>query len=488
MNSGCGGGSGSSTTVAPPSDDATTDVAVYYPENLTVTSPLESDNGGVSSRATITLTNHTAQLSTIVSMLSGGTLSACSFNPELFLQTETSAPCYGPTLDYENHPDSPGGTADGQLPSGDLGIWKETNAATTEACSAAQMNARMEGIGNKSYAAFTALASMICVDLVGGYGIPSESTNDIVADMNNMATSASLDASFTTATIAHSTVGTQDEFIYTLEYSYTDAFSDVYPMTMVVTHRSDSSGDYTGRFQYKFDLDTNAGNCPSISGNTPQTVAGSVLYARTGSDFAIDARYANFCGNGAAGFDSGVVSPSDKYDATTNPDGWGDNFNRFVVAFAESTYLGEYTYSWQAGLNDMNTRVLNIAVTEDATTGDKEGEAWFGYGADVSTSDNSIGGFICNWAGPGNSHTYSTNIQYQSLLQNSTTDIFEPVTSFITYAPTVSCDDADNTFVYDTDADGDLADEDATANATNNLKPFADYSGSFTVPTAPANF
>jgi len=472
-------------TTSGTTDDSTTDVAVYYPENLTVTSPLEAEASGVSSRSG-GLGSYTSQLATITEMLSGGTLEACSFDPALFLETPVNANCYGPAVAYQNHPDGVGGS--GQLPGGDLGIWFETEDSTTEACSAAQMNSRMEGVGNKSYAAFTALASMICVDLVSGYGIPSETTNDITTEMNAMATAASLDATFTTATITHATVDTQNEFTYTLEYSFTDVSSTVYPMLMIVTHRSGSTGDYTGRFQYKFNIDGNGGNCPTAASVTPQTVAGSVLYSRTGENFAIDARYANFCGNDATGFVDGVVDPSDKYDAGSNADGWGDNFNRFVASFVESTYLGDYSYSWQAGVNDNNTRALNISVSEDSTTGVKNGEAWFGFGADASTSDNSIEGFLCNWAGPGNSHTYTSNVQYQSLLQDATTGIFEPVTSNLTYAPTVSCNDTSDTFVYDTDADGSLADESATTNTTNNLKTFAEYLSAFTAPTPPSNF
>ncbi|PLX66653.1 MAG: hypothetical protein C0602_11320 [Denitrovibrio sp.] len=488
---GCGGGSSSSNVVSdntvdtPETDDTaeTVDTSVYYPENLTVSSPLKAQSAPVAERA-IPLTSFSSQLSTIISMLSGSTIASCAFDPELFLQEPGRAPCYGPAMLYQNHPDGSGG--DGELPGGDLGIWLETNAGSSEACSASQMNSRMEGIGNKSYAAFTALASMICVNLVNGHGIPSETTNDIVTDMNDMAAAASLDATFTTATITHQTVSSQNEFTYTLDYSYTAADATVYPMYMKVTHRSDSGGDYTGKFQYSFDMDTDAGNCPVVSGVIPQTVAGSVLYARTGTDFAIDARYANFCGNGATGFVSGLVDPSDKYNASTNPDGWGDNFNRFVAGFEESTFLGDYTYSWQAGLGDNNTRVLNIAVTQDSG-GTYAGESWFGYGADAASSDNSIGGFICNWAGPGNSHAYADKVQYQSLLQDAATLIFEPVTNNLLYAPAVSCND-EGSFVYDSDADSDLADENAADLLTNNLRDLSDYESAFTAPTPPSNF
>lgn len=470
-------------------DTETAEVASYYPENLTVASPLEADNGGTSyARAGgLSSMSYSKQLAIIASMLSGGTLASCAFDPGLFLQEPGRSECYGPTILYENHPDAPGGS--GELPGGDVGIWKETNSDTAEACSAAEMNSRMDGISSKSFAAFTALASMICVNTVSGHAMPADTTADITAKMNDMAAAASLSASFTTATIASAAADTTNQFTYTLEYTYTDSVtSTVYPMTMIVTHRYDSaSGDYTGRFQYTFDMDTDAGNCPESGGVHPETIAGSVLYGRTGSDFAIDARYANFCGHGAAGFVDGLVDPADKYVETANPDGWGDNFNRFVAAFAEETYVGNYTYSWQAGLGDNNTRVLNISV-DQADTGAYEGEAWFGFGDDAASADNGIGGFICNWAGPGNSHTYTDKVQYQSLLQNSATGIFEPVESYITYAPNVSCDDTDDSYVYDTDADGSLADESPTANITNDLRSFADYESAFTLPVPPSNF
>lgn len=478
---GCGSSSSSNT----PTETTDVERSVYYPENLTVTSPLVAAAPVTSeSRA---VSSFSDQLSTITTMLSAGAITACSFDPSLFLNVAVNANCYGPQMQYFDHQDSPS-DADGTLPTGDLGMWTENEGATTEACSAAQMNARMDGVSNKSHAAFTAMASMICVNFVGGHGIPSNSTNDILTDMNTMATSTSMSATFTTATIAHSTVGTQEEFVYTLEYSYTAPDTTVYPMEMIVTHRSSSSGDYTGRFQYKFDQDGNGGNCPTVGADRPQTLAGSVLYARTGTQFSIDARYASFCGNSATGFVSGVVDPSDKYNATTNTDGWADNFNRFVASFNETTYLGDYTYSWQAGHGDSNTRVLNINVAEHSTDPVLVGDAWFGYGDDMETTDNSIGGFICNWAGPGNSHTYSNLVQFQELEQDATTNTFETTSSYITYAPAVSCDDTDNDFYYDTDADGDMSDETTTENITNNLRPLTEYTSGFTVPTPPSNF
>jgi len=491
---GCGGGGSSSTTSNDSGDNASDiDVAVYYPENLTVTSPLESGSGGVSVAGSRAI-DISDQLNTITTMLSAGTIAACAFDPAEFLQSEGNASCYGPSIDYMNHPDSAGGTQDGSLAGGDLGIWLPVEGSN-EACSAVQMNSRMDGISSKSQAAFTAMASMICVDVLGGYGIPSDTTNDILDDMNDMATATSMDVVFETATIAHVTVSGQNQFTYTLNFTFEDNSID-YPIEMIVTHISDDTGDYQGRFQYKYAFDTtdiNGTNCPDDGTTAELAIAGSVLYARTGSDFAIDARYAQFCSNDAVGFVNGIVDPTDKFDEfnpTDNPDGWGDNFNRFVADFDEDTYLGNYTYAWQAGAGDSNTRVLNVSVTEDNVNSTLAGEAWFGYGSSIDTAnyDNGIGGFICNWMGPNNVHNYSNYVQYQSLLQDTVTGVFEPQVNHIAYAPVNSCVDNDNDFYYDTDADNDMTDENGTDNLATDLSAFADYIAAFTVPTAPSNF
>ena len=79
---------------------------------------------------------------------------------------------------YENHPEGPDGPVFGSdpypsLPTGDLGIWSETNDGT-EACIAAQLNGRMEAFKDQSYIALMNVASMIRVYMDDGNTWPDD--------------------------------------------------------------------------------------------------------------------------------------------------------------------------------------------------------------------------------------------------------------------------------------------------------------------------
>ena len=127
---------------------------------------------------------------------------------------------------------------------------------------------------------------------------------------------------------------------------------------------------------------------------------------------------------------------------------------------------GHYSYSWQAGVNDSHSRVLNVGLNDFDPM---DGVAWYGYGQSFDNGAQDAGqinGFICNWAGPGNNHTLLNMAQRQSLIYSAATDQFvvSDGGSNITYAPTVACvysSDEGGSFLYDRDLDGELGDESA---------------------------
>ena len=72
--------------------------------------------------------------------LEGTDVSACFDALPAKPQVESPL-CYGPAVDYEMHPDASGSDpTSGQLPTGDLGLWVETEPGTDTACAAAKLN------------------------------------------------------------------------------------------------------------------------------------------------------------------------------------------------------------------------------------------------------------------------------------------------------------------------------------------------------------
>jgi hypothetical protein len=429
-----------------------------------------------------------ADTDNINDVLNGSSASACSFDASLFLSKPGNADCYGPSITYENHPDAGSGSSSGELPPGDLGVWSEEETdGSGEACSAAQLNARLNGMSDQMNAGLMAAASVVCVINANSLSMPSDSRLTLTDEMNTALGSSSL--TFDAATLTHSDDTGRDQYVYALTYDYVDDDGETHEIEVSLTHvEGCDNNTYEGVLSYAVDASEGLefGNCPASGGSVPVTNAGSLAY-RKYSDFAMatDSRTAVFCGNGAADTfdDDGLVDFSAKYDATSNADGWGGDANRFITNFNPTTLSGQYAYEWQAGFRDNYTRAFNIYLERDNETDLLSGSAFFGYGQDVEDSDGSIDGFICNWAGPGGainsgsaesgSVTLAEKAQWQEIEESSVGGVFTASTSEITYAPTNDCDyDGGSSFVYDRDADGDLSDESASALVTNDLADF----------------
>ena len=133
----------------------------------------------------------------------------------------------------------------------------------------------------------------------------------------------------------------------------------------------------------------------------------------------------------------------------------------------------------------MMQRILRNA---DAATGD----AYFGFGKTVGTTDGEIDGMICNWAGPGNNHDPLPYAQHQPIKFDATVKGFIVGTagSEITFAPTSNCIyENTGSFWYDRDLDGENtgADQVNVWVATNNSDLVLKLLGVGTQSTVQAN-
>jgi hypothetical protein len=390
------------------------------------------------------------------------------FTPTLFFTQDRDAPCYGPQLLYENHPDALTPNS-GTLPTGDLGLWNETEITGT-ACAAAQLNARLRGVRDRSYIALMSVASMVSVFIDADNTWPDDVTAGtavaLTAEMNALGIS---DTTFTSATMALDAAG--QVWTYTIELIYSGSGTP-YDISLTLIHVPGSSDDYEGLLTYTAESTLNPpGNCPT----TDVTLNGSLHYVKhSANDIRMQSRGVQTCGHGS----TALTKPlTDIYPTTAmstgsvvdpDPGLWGNNFNRFTANFDPDDLGGHYSMVWQAGPMDSHSRILNVGLEAETA-----GESYFGFGDPVDTpTDGSIQGFICNWAGPGNDHTLQDYAQRQHITLNTVTNQYEPsnsAASDITYAPTNSCTyDGSGSYLYDRDLDDDLTDETA---ATVNVAP-----------------
>jgi hypothetical protein len=440
-----------------------------FPRSLAVVSPFDMVDtsesvslafGDVLNAVGSTSTSRYDQIiEDITAILDAGSAGLCTFNPDLFTSETTNANCYGPEITYVNHPD--GTPSSGDLPTGDVGIWMET-ADNGHACAAAQLNARMKGITDRTKTALMGLATIVCAinnDSSGTYGLPDNSTTTVTKIMPTPT-----GVSWNLATMTHATVSSEDKYSYILDFDYNG--NNIY-IDMVHIPDSDSTGLYRGRFSYQISESVSyGGNCPS----NEVTRNGSLVYSRTSSSkLVIESKDAQFCGLEADGLDSdGIVDETMKYNASTKPNGWANDFNLLRAEFNSATQLGDYAYAWQAGMGDGNVRAFNMKISDDGVeaTEDLSAVAFFGYGKDIENDDPAINGFIGNWAGPGHDHSLLEKAQKQEVAFNSTTRKFDSTAAYIKYAPTNSLNHPGGGFDYDLDGDGNL---DSTTAFTNEL-------------------
>lgn len=398
------------------------------------------------------------------------------FNADQFLKSPVNAGCYGPTVLYQGHPDWTSGSpaATDTLPSGDVGIWTAVDTATDWACAAAQLDARMGGVALRSNTSLMTLASLINVANTAGKSLPAVgATVDLKAEMN---LAFSPDVTFTTATISQPVASS---YSYSVAFSFTHS-SGTRNAEIRLSHAPGSSkNEYSGLLTYA--VTRGGSDLRNCNGKALGTVdIGTLKYTRSSrTAMTLVQREGNYCGVGTAtplatsyaSFSSdGQLDPAGKWSGTK---GWANNFNRFGAVYDPTTLKGNYTFGWQAGDLDSNSRVFNIGLNFNATTEARDGEAYFGYGDDIASSTGTINGFICNWAGPSNSHTLRDYFQRQNISFNDATGKWRPTgeaasSSNITYAPTNACTSAGGAFYYDKNAGtvtpASLADELAAAN------------------------
>lgn len=437
------------------SEKSTTSTATAsFPSGLAVASPTARSTGASARTSAASVSVNTTSSSEyawatkkIADLLSGSVAAKDVFQASSLTQSGSNADCYGPSMNYVNFPGGP--IESNNLPSGDLGIWKESDSSGT-VCAAAELNQQLKGVSSHTVMGLMGLASMISVAKAGGLTIPSAGSSlDLLSAMNAAGIPS---VTFTAATLALSADG--KTWTYTLALDYTDR-----AIALNLTHVPGSSdNEYKGMLTYRVDSPPMGGNCGSADG---ATINGTLYYNRSSAtNMLVNAREGGYCKKGVSGAtiaDTDVdttgtylfLDPAALYNSVTKTNGWANGFYIFSGEFNPSTQEGDYVYAWQAGMGDTNARTFQIHMDADATTG----EAYFGFGDAISTSDGSIQGMICNWAGPGSNHTPLDYAQRQSIAFSAGKFVVGTSGSDITYAPTTSCayEGTPSGFYYDRD-------------------------------------
>lgn len=392
-----------------------------------------------------------------------------------------NANCYGPQMLYASHQD---GTPDaGQLPGGDLGLWLETEAASGQPCVVAQLGRRTFGVKHKTRQGLLLMAAMRAT--VAGSGTLSMPAAGASTDLTTaFATVLHAVPLFATTTVHAATVSRDSTgATYTYRLALSKGSGTAAKTGEVVLQHTPGADKtiYDGVMRvagFELDSDPAFGCADKTSGGLYQRAHVTTLrYSRNGASVDFGARSSNYCGAPAATTDAdyagqvasftsgGELDPAQKIpmgppaSAVTagSSTGWRGSFERFGGDFDKDTGAGNFLYAWQAGTGDSHARALAATASYNSVSDERTVKGYFNFIGDIATTDGSLLGMICNWAGPGNNHTPVARFQSQiaTLASAATTFSVTPGNSKITYAPTVSC--SSTTTSFDANADATLA-------------------------------
>lgn len=369
------------------------------------------------------------------------TASACQVTLTDITTNAPAVSCYGPNLAYINHPE---GTADGDdtysgginggsdmsdgvLPGGDLGLWSATVTDGT-ACAAAKINADIQGINYKVDNALLLSAAMSCVLRAAGQSLPAVGSSvDLTSAFSTAVTANNPTATISSATIAReSDSGSNAVYLYTISGTLNSK-----TVTINLKHSPQNSDNtqYVGRLW------------TAVSGS--QSSGFSVSYEKTASKVLFKMTSSNFPNNETS-------TNMFNTDGTFKLNGtWNGNIALTKAELDSTTFLGKFSYAWQAGTGDSHARVFNAYTASSG--GADLGYAFFGFGQNFSNSgagqasDAAISTFICNWAGPGGSHNAATGVgkaqkQYLKFVTDKwvpNPDVADP--NKLDYAPVTTC-------------------------------------------------
>ncbi|HEX5355808.1 MAG TPA: hypothetical protein VFW93_06305 [Aquabacterium sp.] len=486
---GGGGGGGGSSEAAGSANSGSAPTSTWpFPIGMSLASPaalasasnvvaggLGIDNLGLST----TMTPQQAVLSSQADAIATGRLSLSGsglVNVSALFDTSarSHASCYGQTVAYTNH-DNASGT-NGTLPSGEVAIWRATdNSSTPQACAAAEVSAQTQGFSAQTHQAVLLMAAMrqlvaantsVALPAAGG-------ATDVTSRVSTLLTPLLSGTTVQSATVSLN--ADSSEYTYRLQLTRGSGTSAQSLEISMLHTPADTDLHYAGTLRIALgylSTDASIGCADQIdSGTSRYKVARlvSVGYNRQDQWLSLRLRAGQYCGNAtgsnqfealAATVMSGELDPAVYLAGSVRGStlGWRQGFVRMGNDVLASAQTSDFILAWQDQPLGGASRARLFAghSSLDSGTQARSLALFHGYTNDISITDGTMMGMVCNWNGPGSTRTLQNAFQYQALTLGSSATGWTLGTSSIAYAPTNSCS-ASNSMSFDTNGDGTLS-------------------------------
>ncbi len=416
-----------------------------------------------------------------------------ALNLNALFNGSNNANCYGPSVAYISHQDFTSGmpAAAGTLPGGDLGMWTATEGST-QPCVAAELNARVAGVKGRVKQGLRLMAVMRVT--VGKSSLSMPAAGASLDIKTYLQTALAAVPALSAVTVDAATIALDAGaamYTYRLVVSMGSGVNATSGEVILKHTPGGSHSVYSGVMQVAgFQLSTDPAfactdEVDSGTGRYKVAQVSTVKYSRNGSAIEFGSRDGQYCGHPSSGSVNyaaevasfsvdGQIDPAAKISGNTRAGstGWRAGFTRFAGSFDKDTVAGDFLFAWQAGTGDGKSRSLAAHAAFNTVTEVRTLDGYFAFADDVATSDGALQGMVCNWAGPGNSHTPVATFQSQTATLGASATEYTLGASKITYAPTTSCSSTTTAFdvnvsggIVGSEGVGTLADLDAPSGA-----------------------
>ncbi len=402
---------------------------------------------------------------------------------------DAHASCWHPDVAYAAHDDSPGSA--GTLSGDELSLWADHPDSDPNApCAATEVSARLASLSGQAHQAMLLISALrweLARNSALGQPAAGQRT-DLTAQSTSLFQGLLGDASVVAASVSQNDDGSELSYLLRLSRG-SGAGAQSLELTLLHTP-ADTDTRFAGALQVALSyLSSDASDgCSDQRDNAGRYKVARLLtlgYNRQDEWMSLRARSGLYCGNGNALSasqisDLGSLTLSGELDPALylagstrgGVAGWRRHFLRWGSDHLVSAQTSDFLLAWQAQphAGAGHARLLAGHASVDTSAGSRSLLLASGHTDDISLTDGTLQGLICNVNGPGANGTLHAAFQMQQARLNRGDAGWVLTQSHHRIAPTNSCQASAN-MRFDLNGDGSLGTSEGAGTTADLVTP-----------------